>query len=58
MPDRETKPHVLTSEEFRRDRAKAIELAASGQTVVILGENQRPKTILVTPRDVQPMRFD
>lgn len=58
MSKPDDKPHVVTREDFQADRAKVFELASSGRTVVIIGEDQQPTTILVTPRDKQPMRFD
>jgi hypothetical protein len=52
------KPHQVSREDFRSDRAKVFELASSGREVVITGEDERPTTIIATPRDKQPMRFD
>lgn len=51
-------PHHVTREDFRNNRAKVLELASSGRQVVITDEKQQPTTIIATPRDKQPMRFD
>ncbi|MFO7561103.1 MAG: hypothetical protein R6X02_00560 [Enhygromyxa sp.] len=52
------KPHQITREDFHNNREKVFELASSGRQVVIVDDEQRPTTIIVTPRDKQPMRFD
>lgn len=58
MPTKENKPHEISEQDFRKNRAAAYAVAASGREVVIKDENDQPVTILVTPRDQQPMRFD
>ena len=50
--------HRMTREEFRNDRARAIELASQGHQVIVVDENQQPTMIMVTPRDKRPMRFE
>jgi hypothetical protein len=52
------KPHEVSSEEFRKDRALVFELAASGRRVVVTDDDRQPTTILAVPRDKLPMRFD
>jgi hypothetical protein len=53
-----TEPHQVTREDFHNDREKVFELASSGRHVVIVDDEQQPTTIIATPRDKQPMRFD
>lgn len=55
---KDEKPHQVSREEFRKDRAAMFELASSGRRVVVTDEDHRPTTILAVPRDKQPMRFD
>jgi hypothetical protein len=54
----EDKPHQVSSEEFRKDPSVVFELASSGRTVVVTGEDQQPTMVITTPRNKLPMRFD
>ena len=51
-------PLRMTSEAYRKDRAKVLEEASSGRVVVITDEQQKPTTLLVTPRDKLPAYFE
>lgn len=54
----EEKPHQVSTEEFRKDRAAVFELASTGRSVVVIGEDQQPTMFISTPRNKLPMRFD
>jgi hypothetical protein len=54
----EDKPHQVSSEEFHKDPGVVFELASTGRTVVVTGEDQQPTMIITTPRNKLPMRFD
>jgi hypothetical protein len=54
----EDKPLQVSREEFRKDPAAMFDLASTGRTVVVTGEDQQPTMFITTPRNKLPMRFD